>query len=146
MDSEQQVYDKAKWHYEGDRYPEGLPESNAYTHGGFLLAWLLDNGLLSSTFLSDFESQILQFRNGEISAGQLYESTDGVLDSDMLTETGNSFGEDYIDESFLEDYEMMFEDDYDSIYEVPYTKKNMKKVSKMLNEAFSEWKDEMGDD
>jgi hypothetical protein len=42
------VYDKAKWHYEGD-YPKDLPTENAFTHTGMFLAWLADTGLYHQT-------------------------------------------------------------------------------------------------
>lgn len=144
--SDIQIYDKAKWHYEGEDYPAELPESHAYTHGGFVLAWLIDKKLVSPVFLKDHKDQIAQFTNGKISAGRLSELTDGVLDSEMLTDAGNSFAEYYIDESFLEDYEMLFEDDFEQIYEVEDTQQNLAKVARMLNEAFSDWQSEEGNE
>lgn len=144
--TDMQVYDKAKWHYEGKHYPEKLPEIHAYTHGGFVLAWLLQRGLLSASFLEDHQAAIEKYNAGKITAGQLYELVDGVLDSDMLTDLGNEFAEDYFEESFFEDYEMLFEDDFDEIYAVADNKKCLKMACEMLDCVFDEWKDDRDDD
>lgn len=139
---ETRVYDKAKWHFEGEQYPPGLAESNAYTHGGFLLAWLLKQNLLSPSFLKDHARAIADFKSGKISSRQLNERVDGVLDSDMLTDTGNAFAEDYIDESYLEDYEMLFEDNFADIYDVPDNETTFEMADEMLDTVYAEWQAE----
>jgi len=146
MASNSNVYDKAKWHYDGDEYPSGLPAENGYTHIGFLLAWLLENGHLSQEFLSDHASQVQQFRQGEISIRRFCATTGEALISDMLTETGDAFAADYIDEFFLLDYELLFEDDYESVYEVEDNAQNFKKVARMLSQVYAEWLDERDSD
>jgi len=141
--SDIEVYDKAKWHFQGDRYPASLPEENAYIHGGFLLAWLLKSNLLSASFLADNEASIAEFNEGRMNVGQLNEvAADGVLDSEMLDEQGNGFAEEYISEFYLEDYELLFEDDYEEFYDVPDNAENRQRVESMLDEAYSEWRDE----
>ena len=139
--SETQVYDKAKWHYEGDHYPEGLPEANAYTHGGFHLAWLVARGLVAQEFMNDHAAAVQELATGQLSAGQFYQRVGGVIDSEMLTETGNAFAEEYIEEEYLEDYELLLEDDSEEIYEVADNKQNLKRVSKLLDDVFSDWEE-----
>lgn len=139
MSDDLYIYDKAKWHYEGEDYPRDLAEFHAYTHGGFLLAWLLSKDLLSESFLSDHAEVIQQFQAGKLSAGKFNQKVDGVLDSSMLTEQGNEFANDYIEEFFLDDYEMMFGDDYTSAYETLDNKANLKSIMNMLDVAYQEW-------
>ncbi len=139
------IYDKAKWHSEGDEYPAGLPEQSAYTHGGFLLAWLLKNKLLSQSFHDDHADAARQFIAGKLTPGEFNAAVDGVLDSSMLNDEGNAFVTDYVDECYLEDYEMLFEDDYDHAYAVEDTPANGKKVARLLTDCLKEWKAAMRD-
>jgi hypothetical protein len=81
------VYDKAKWHYEGN-YPPDLPEENAYTYSGIFLTWLIRENFLDSTFVEDFQTDIQQLRERGITPGCFFQIVDGVLASDMLSEEG----------------------------------------------------------
>jgi len=137
------VYDKAQWHYGGDEYPEDLADSHAFTHGGFLLAWLLENSLLSESFLNQNAEAVKDFASGGITPGEFAMRTGGILSSDMLTTRGDNFAEDYIDEFYLEDYELLFEDDCDHIYKVTDNKQNCKRVFELLTEAYTEWSEEV---
>lgn len=38
------IYDKAKYHYEGD-FPQELPMEQAFVHTGMFLGWVIDNNL-----------------------------------------------------------------------------------------------------
>src|SRR6478735_390289 len=40
------VYDKAKWHYEGD-FPSNLSEKQAFVHTGMYLGWIIEENLYS---------------------------------------------------------------------------------------------------
>ena len=135
------VYDKAKWHYDGEDYPDDLSEDNAYTHGGFYLAWLVDNDLTSAEFQEDEKTTIADYRRSYIKPSAFFEIVDGVLASDMLSEKGNAFTEYYYADLFFDDYELLFED-ADSPYHVRDTKKNYKLVSRMIDEAYEEWEEQ----
>jgi len=137
--SELQVFDKAKWHFEGNEYPSGMPEANAYTHGGFYLAWLIKRDLLSQEFLADFGTDVDRYREGEISSARLLEIADGVLDSNMMTEAAGNFTEYYYEDLFWDDYEILFEDDYDCLYAVEVTPDNQQQVLAMIDDTFQEW-------
>ncbi|QDT59953.1 hypothetical protein SV7mr_24670 [Stieleria bergensis] len=139
--SEVQVYDKAKWHIEG-RYPKGLPESCAYTHGGFLIAWLLRQNFVSERCLRDHSEAFSDFTTCQKSAGELNQSLDGVLDSGMLTDQGNRFASDYIDESYLEDYTLLFEFTFPNVYDVTDNEEHLEMVCEMLDTIYSEWLEE----
>ena len=43
------IYDKAKYHYEGD-FPQELPMEQAFVHTGMFLSWIIDNNLFSDEF------------------------------------------------------------------------------------------------
>jgi hypothetical protein len=46
------VYDKAKWHFDGD-FPKELDDFQGYVHTGMFLGWLVDNGLKVRKGISD---------------------------------------------------------------------------------------------
>ena len=133
------VYDKAKWHYDGEDYPDDLSEDNAYTHGGFYLGWLVDNDLTSAEFQEDEKTTIADYRRSYIKPSVFFEIVDGVLASDMLSDEGNAFTQYYYEDLFFDNYELLFENSADSPYHVRDTKKNYKLVSKMITEAYEEW-------
>ncbi|QDT60173.1 hypothetical protein SV7mr_26900 [Stieleria bergensis] len=141
--SDVQVYDKAKWHFEG-RFPKGLPKSCAFTHGGFLVAWLLRRQFISERCIRDHSDAFDAFNDGKKSAGELYQSLDGVLESEMLTDHARRFASDYIEESYLEDYEMLFEDMFPKVYDVPDNAEHLEMACEMLDTIYSEWLEEDG--
>ena len=55
------VYDKAKWHYDGD-YPSALAHSQAFVHTGMFLGWLIDHDLVSEEFVEDTSDGIGRFK------------------------------------------------------------------------------------
>src|SRR4051794_15432306 len=46
------VYDKAKYHYDGD-FPKGLPRKQAFVHTGMFIGWLIDHGMIADEFLQE---------------------------------------------------------------------------------------------
>src|SRR5436190_13495102 len=88
------VYDKAKWHFEGD-FPKGLPIYQSYVHIGFYLGWAIDCDLVGELLTDDFAEEVAQFRSGKITGPRLLQITDGVLDDQMLSDEGNRFTADY---------------------------------------------------
>ncbi len=64
------IYEKARWHLEGD-WPEGLPESQAYVIGGMLMGWLAERGLLESLYenytkiAAQFDKRLSEWRELE---------------------------------------------------------------------------------
>jgi hypothetical protein len=84
------VYEKARWHLEGD-WPEGLPDAQAYVIGGMLLGWLSDRDLLSEEFIDDNRNELAQFRDRKITAARLFQIVDGVLTSEDVTAAVRDF-------------------------------------------------------
>lgn len=129
------VYDKAKWHYEGD-YPEGLPTEQAFVHTGMFIGWIIDHDMIEEDFLPEAE----QFKRRAITGAGAYEIWDGVLADDMLTEEGNQFARDYYGEAFAEDYTKVLVGKLPSFYHVKDTWKNYQALKARIDERYRAWK------
>ena len=58
------VYDKAKYHYEGD-FPTDLPREQAYVFAGFFLGWIVDREMYSDDALHHYSGHIEDFKQSE---------------------------------------------------------------------------------
>jgi len=129
------VYDKAKWHYEGD-YPEGLPAEQAFVHTGMIIAWLIEHDMIEEDFLPEAE----QFKRREITGAGAYKIWDGVLADDMLTEEGNQFARNYYGEAFEKDYTKVLVGKLPSFYHVKDTWKNYRALKALIDQRYEAWK------
>jgi len=146
MDDDIIVYDKAKWHHEGD-YPTGLPTENAYTHTGMFLAWLADRGLLSQEFAEDFHEDLQQLKERKITPGRIFEIVDGVLASDMLNEDGNAFSKTYYyapEGMYFRDYHATLALTLPSDYHAADTWENYDKLKATIDRRYNEWRQSNG--
>ena len=140
------VYDKAKWHYEGD-YPRGLSQVQAFVHTGMFLGWVIDNGLYSEEFGEDCEEDIEAFRQRSMTGPEVYRRCDGVLADDMLSTTGNRFVRFYFDfkkGAYLRDYKELLAARLPSLYHVLDTWENYDRLKARIDQRFQEWKDSRG--
>jgi hypothetical protein len=131
------VYDKSKWHLEGD-WPEELAEEQAYVNLGFFLAWMIDHNLVGGILVSDFQEDLEKYKQNEISGPKLLEIIDGTLSSELFTEDGNSFARYYYEDLYLVDLEDTFPEG-DSLYEIKDSKENYEKISRRISLAFETW-------
>jgi hypothetical protein len=140
------VYDKAKWHHEGD-YPKGLPEENAFTHTGMFLAWLADRGLLSPAFVEDFQEELQQLNERRITPGRFFQIVDGVLASDMLNDDGNTFSGAYytLENKYFDDYQDILVLTLPSVYHVADTWENCEKLKATIDRRYNEWRQSNGE-
>src|SRR3954452_18905745 len=90
------VYDKAIYHYDGD-FPQGIPVEQAFVHTGMFLGWVIDHQLYSDEFAKHSGDLIESFKRREVTGPQVYESWDGALVDDMLSDEGNAFAREYFD-------------------------------------------------
>ena len=137
-----QIYDKAKYHVEGE-YPADLPPQQASVHTGMFLGWLVDHSLLGGDFANDFAGDISEFRRRKITGPQLYTRSGGVLDESMLNPEGNHFASVYFDfdnGKFIDDYEEVLVQELPSFYHVQDSWNNYSKLCERLDERYSEWK------
>ncbi len=129
------VYDKAKWHYEGD-FPKDLPQKQAFVHTGLFAGWLMEHDMISEDFLPEVE----RFKRREITGPQAYEIWDGGLDSNMLTTEGNQFAQAYYKRRFFDDYEKVLGRGLPSSYQVQDTWENYDKLKTQIDARYTAWK------
>ncbi len=135
--SDPHVYDKAKWHYEGD-FPQGLSSYQGFVHTGMFVGWLIEHDMISG----DFELEAARFRSGELTGTQVYEFWDGALVDDMLTEKGNEFALAYFDFThgeYLADYSEVLARDLPSQYHVQDTRENYARLKERVDERYADW-------
>ncbi|EIQ00847.1 hypothetical protein OpiT1DRAFT_05403 [Opitutaceae bacterium TAV1] len=135
------VYDKAKWHFEG-QCPKELPIYQGYVHIGLYLGWAVERGFAGKLLNKDFTEEVSQFLNGRISGPRLLEITDGVLDDQMLSEEGNRFTSAYYGaekDGYYSDYEATFPH-MDSIYHVQNTPESFDKIKACLDGRLATWR------
>lgn len=137
------VYDKAKYHYDGE-YPDDLPEEQAFVHTGMFLGWMLDHDLYDSDFWQDVAGYVASFKAREMTGARVYEyACDGVLVDEMLNAEGNAFTQDYFDferGKYMEDYEELLVGDLPSTYHVEDTWGNYKIISERISDRYGEWR------
>ena len=137
------VYDKAKYHHDGN-FPEGLNDEQAYVHTGLFLGWLIDNSLYSESFQKDHSPEIESFKKREKTGPRVYESVGGALVDDMLSDQGNRFSRYYFkfdsEGEFINDYMELLVGNLPSIYHVKDTWENYDKIKKRFDQRFAEWK------
>jgi len=136
------VYDKAKWHCDGD-YPSGLAQSQAFVHSGMFLGWLIDHDLVSDEFVEDTSDGIGRLKRRELTGPELFEYCDGALVDDMLSDEGNAFAQHYFDfqtGQFMHDYEELLSSTLPSMYHVENTWTNYEKLKHRIDQRFEEWK------
>lgn len=138
------VYDKAKYHTDGD-YPADLPPGQALVHTAMYLGWIVDNELYSEEFADepDDAERIAEFQRRETKPTALYSAWDGCLVSDMLNDKGNAFSRYYFDFDkgrYLSDYEELLAIDLPSLYHVSETWENYDKLTARISERYTQWK------
>jgi hypothetical protein len=140
------VFDKAKWHYEG-QYPDDLDEDQAFVHTGLYLGWVIDTGLYSEEFGDDFAREIADFKVRKLTGPGVYQSADGVFMDDMLNPEGIAFTRKYFDfegGQYLADYEKLLAADLPSMYHVADTWENYNRLKPQLDKRLAEWRKKRG--
>lgn len=136
------VFDKAKYHF-GGKWPAGLPIDQAYVHTGLFLAWLINRGLISSSFAARQRDAIESIRERNLTGPSLFHSMDGVLDSSMVNTEGREFCAQYFDLKsgpYIDEYESLLARDLPSLYHVPDTWDSYDRLAQHLDRRFAEWR------
>ena len=137
------VYDKAKYHYDGD-YPDDLPEEQAFVQAGMFLGWILDAGLYDRECWEDSAGHIASFKSREMTGAQVYQyACDGVLTEEELNDEGNAFAHDYFDferGTYVSDYDEVLGQDLPSLYHVEDTWENYQAIARRIWSRYMEWK------
>lgn len=141
---ESEVFDKAKWHLEGN-FPIKLNSHHAYNHTGFYIGWLILNNLISNEFKAESKQYIREFLDKKMTAVDLYEhQLDGVFTSNEVNELGFRFTKNYFDFEkgrYLEDYEETLAAKLPTLFDVQDTWENFEKICKVLDKRYQEFKD-----
>jgi hypothetical protein len=136
------VFDKAKWHFEGD-YPDDLDEDQAYVHTGLFVGWVLDAGLYNEQFAQDFAKEVRKFKARKLTGPGVYRAADGVFADDILTDEGRAFALAYFDfdnGKYLNDYGRILANDLPSMYHVPDTWENYNALKPQIDKRYAAWK------
>lgn len=134
------VYDKAKYHYNGD-FPAELSHDQAYVHIGFYLGWLVDKGLCSNEFLNKYRSDVEAFQARKLLGSQLCKKASGVLAADMLNEEGNAFAESNYRSDMSDYLYFVNQEDAESAYHVPDTWENYEMIQEQLDIDYEMWRE-----
>jgi hypothetical protein len=136
------VYDKAKYHYDGE-FPQGLPHEQGFVHTGMFLGWVIDSEMYSEQFKQELDGYIVAFRAREMTGPKVFEACDGVLMDDMLSDEGNSFAQDYFvfgRGNYLRDYMELLGKGLPTPYHVQNTWENYEKLKKRIERRYGDWK------
>jgi hypothetical protein len=140
------VFDKAKWHFEGD-FPSDLSTDQAFVHTGMFVGWIIDAELYNEDFADDFENEIRRFKSRKLTGPGVYRSADGVFAEDMLSKEGLAFAQAYFDFDkgrYLEDYEKMLVAGLPSMYHVQDSWDNYDRLKPQIDKRFAAWKKKHG--
>ena len=136
------VFDKAKYHYEGD-FPEDLDEKQGFVHTGMFLGWIIDTDLYSEDFADDFKSEIRKFKARKLTGSGVYASADGVFEEEMLNSEGLAFTKAYFDfdkGQYLTDYDKLLSGKLPTMYHVQDTWENYDHLKAQIDKRFAAWK------
>jgi len=91
------AYDKAKWHFNSDKFPADLPQENGYTHIAFFLRWCIENDFINpAEFSEQALEKILLIKKGLFDCREfLIKWIDGCLVSCLLNVAGQEFANNY---------------------------------------------------
>ena len=138
------VFDKSKWHFNGD-FPEDLEAYQGYVHTGFYIGWLIVNNMISDAFKQECGESIMQFENMDLSCVKLYmEQLDGVFTSEELNEEGLVFTKEYYDSDnakYMADYNVTFGAKVPTLYHVQDNWENFREICLTINFRYKKWKD-----
>ena len=136
------VFDKAKWHYDGN-FPIDLSEDQAFVHTGMFVGWVIDAGLYSEEFAEDFEEEIRKFKARKLTGAGVDRLGDGVFDDDMLSKEGKAFTRTYFDfekGKYLKDYESLLAGGLPTQYHVQDTWENYDRLKLQIDKRFAAWR------
>lgn len=138
------VYDKAKWHYDGD-FPAGLDRMQAYVPSGMFIAWAIKNDLVSSKIRKRDKVDIELVKRDEMTGAQFFRSNwDGVLTSRELSDEGDAFAREYMniqnDIYTATDFADVLAKGLPTIYHVEDTIENYRLIEPIIAERYREWK------
>lgn len=140
--AEQIVYDKAKYHYDGD-FPADLEIEQGFVHTGMFLGWIIEHDLYSEWFGKELAGYVAALKARDMTGAKVFEACDGVFMEDMLSEEGNRFAQYYFDferGKYLSDYVELLGQDLPTIYHVSDSWANYERLRARVDKRYREWK------
>jgi hypothetical protein len=137
------VYDKAKWHYEGD-FPKELESTQAYVPTGMFITWLINNDMISKRIVKNDASDIELVKRNEMTGAQFYRKNwDGVLSSKELSDEADTFAREYLDIHkdlyTAVDFTNILAAGLPTIYHVQDSIENYHIIEPIITERYREW-------
>lgn len=140
------VFDKAKWHIDGD-FPKDLSSHQGYVHTGFFIGWLLKRDLFDELFKTENANGINQFLAHEITCVSFFEEyMDGIFSSENLTDDAVRFTKYYYglpsgeeDSRYINDLLDVLVLDLPTIYHVKDTWDNFETIQRVINQNYETW-------
>jgi Lon protease-like protein len=136
------VFDKAAWHLDSVR-EHGLPDAQAYVHGGLFFGWAVDRGLHATWLEENTPDAFARYRRRELTGPQLLATWDGAVLDDMFGDVGLAFVASYFDPksgAYFGDYIQEIASGLPSEFHVPDTAESAARVAALLDRRFGEWK------
>jgi hypothetical protein len=133
------VYDKAKWHSEGN-FPKDAPAENGGTHIGIFLAWAICHDLVSDDLRSDAAAGLAAVRDRRITGRTfLFRHLDGVLSEGDLNEEGNAFAQHYY-KKYMGEFDRIVRKQFPTAYHIGDLWKNYDAIAKIIDKRYAEWR------
>lgn len=138
------VFDKAKWHYEGD-FPQELNVFQAYVPTGMFVAWVIKNDLSSKRSRKEDALDIELVKRDEMTGAQFFRKNwDGVLTSNELSDEADAFAREYLnihnDVYTATDFAEVLAAGLPTIYHVQDTIENYGIIEPVISERYRVWK------
>lgn len=138
------VFDKAKWHYEGE-FPSELDNHQAYVPTGMFVAWAIHNDLVGKRSRKEDAADIDRVKRGEMTGAQFYRiNWDGVLSSKELTDEADAFAREYLDIHndlyTAVDFTNVLAAGLPTIYHVEDSFENYRIMEPIITERYRDWK------
>lgn len=139
-----EIYDKAKYHFNGRFFPKNLDENQAFVHTGMYVGWLAENDMFNKEWSKSLKAEIKKFKKRKLKGSDLYKSFDGAISINELNELGNKFSLEYFDFDtghYLIDYDSILVKKLPTMYHVKDTWENYFKMKRVIDKRFKEWKE-----
>lgn len=127
-------YDDFDFHV-GHAVEQGRAEDSAFTHIGFMLAWLIEHDLANSRYFPP--SIVQQVKDGSLRPNDLRDLVDGQLLSITLKRAGSAFLDAYYGSGYGADFEAEFGDLPQ--YGVPDDAEHKARIGRRIDAAWDRW-------
>lgn len=150
------AYDKAKYHFDADDFPEELPITQGGVHTAFFYRWMLEKGFAGEDLRkdgADLLSKINEEEKDYSVLDLLFDFNDGSLIDEDFNQEGAEFADAYYDDtarfskkygSYLQDYcnlDLAFLEGAkeESYYYIHFSDQNYEKVKVLLNQRYQQF-------